>query len=203
MKTADVAAIFARLKAELVPLVARIGEPVDDSCLHGHFPQEQQREFSLEMLSRWGMDDQSWRLDDTVHPFAVSLSESDLRLTPRFDLDNLGGILSCLHEFGHGVYERQVDARYFRTPLQEGTSSSFHEAQSRLWENVVGRRLSTWRFLYPRLQEAFREQLAHVPLDEYHRAVNRVTPNTIRVDADEVTDSLPSVLRSELEREML
>ena len=187
MKTADVAAIFARLKAELVPLVAGIGEPVDDSCLHGHFPREQQREFSLEMLSRWGMDDQSWRLDDTVHPFAVSLSESDIRLTTRFDLDNLSGILSCLHEFGHGVYERQVDARYFRTPLQEGTSSSFHESQSRLWENVVGRRLSTWRFFYPRLQETFREQLAAVPLEEFHRALNRVAPGLIRVDADEVT----------------
>jgi len=47
MKTADVAAIFAHLKAELVPLVAGIGEPVDDSCLHGHFPREQQRAFSL------------------------------------------------------------------------------------------------------------------------------------------------------------
>ena len=203
MKTADVAAIFARLKAELVPLVAGIAEPVDDSCLHGHFPREQQRAFSLEMLSRWGMDDQSWRLDDTVHPFAVGLSESDIRLTTRFDLDNLGGILSCLHEFGHGVYERQVDARYFRTPLQEGTSSSFHESQSRLWENVVGRSLSTWRFFYPRLQETFPEQLAAVPLEEFHRALNRVAPGVIRVDADEVTYSLHIVLRFELERELL
>src|SRR6476659_7322315 len=203
MRTADVAAIFARLKAELVPLVAGIGEPVDDSCLHGDFPREQQREFSLEMLSRWGMDDQSWRLDDTVHPFALGLSESDIRLTTRFDLDNLGGILSCLHEFGHGVYERQMDARYFRTPLQEGASSSFHESQSRLWENVVGRSLSTWRFFYPRLQETFPEQLAAVPLDEFHRALNRVAPSVIRVDADEVTYSLHIVLRFELEREML
>jgi carboxypeptidase Taq len=203
MRTADVAAIFERLKAELVPLVAGIGEPVDDSCLHGDFPRERQREFSLEMLSRWGMDDRSWRLDDTVHPFALSLSESDVRLTTRFDLDNLGGILSCLHEFGHGIYERQVDAKYFRTTLQEGTSSAFHEAQSRLWENIVGRRLSTWRFFYPRLQDTFPEQLAAVPLDEFHRALNRVAPSVIRVDADEVTYSLHIVLRFELERELL
>src|SRR6185312_8139018 len=79
MRTADVAEIFARLKAELVPLVAGIGEPVDDSCLFGDFPQERQREFSLEMLSRWGMDEQSWRLDDTVHPFEAAISEGDIR----------------------------------------------------------------------------------------------------------------------------
>jgi carboxypeptidase Taq len=191
------------LKDELVPLVAGIAEPADDSCLHGDFPPERQRTFSLEVLSRWGMDDQAWRLDDTVHPFALSLSESDIRLTTRFDDDNLGGILSCLHEFGHGVYERQVDARYARTPLQTGTSSGFHESQSRLWENVVGRRLSTWRFFYPRLQKAFPEQLADVQLDEFHRALNRIAPGAIRVDADEVTYSLHIVLRFELEREML
>ena len=203
MRTADVAAVFARLKEELVPLVAGIGEPVDDSCLHGDFPPERQRDFSLNVLSCWGMDDQAWRLDDTVHPFALSLSESDIRLTTRFDDDNLGGIFSCLHEFGHGIYERQVDSRYFRTPLQEGTSSSFHESQSRLWENVVGRRLSTWRFFYPRLQAAFPEQLTAVPLDGFHRALNRVAPSVVRVDADEVTYSLHIVLRFELEREML
>jgi carboxypeptidase Taq len=203
MKTADVAAIFARLKEELVPLVAGLGEPVDDSCLHGDFPPELQREFSLEMLSRWGMDDQSWRLDYTVHPFAATVAETDIRITTRFDDDNLIGILSCLHEFGHGVYERQIDARYARTPLQEGSSSGFHESQSRLWENIVGRRLSTWRFFYPRLQETFPEQLGAVPLDEYHRALNRVAPGAIRVDADEVTYSLHIVLRFELEREML
>ena len=203
MRTADVAAVFARLKEELVPLVAGIGEPVDDSCLHGEFPPERQREFSLEVLSRWGMDDQAWRLDDTVHPFAVPLSGTDIRLTSRFDDDNIMGVLSCLHEFGHGIFERQVDARYARTPLQEGASSAFHESQSRLWENVVGRSLSTWRFFYPRLQEAFPKQLAGVPLEGFHRALNRVAPSVVRVDADEVTYSLHIVLRFELEREML
>jgi carboxypeptidase Taq len=203
MKTAEVDAVFARLKAVLVPLVAGMGEPVDDSCLHGDFPEDRQRQFSLEVLSRWGMDDEAWRLDDTVHPFAVSLSATDVRLTTRFDRDSLTGVLSCLHEFGHGLFERQVDEGYSRTPLHEGASSAFHESQSRLWENVVGRRLSTWCFFYPRLQELFPEQLADVPLDEFHVALNKVTPSVLRVEADEVTYSLHIVLRFELEREML
>jgi carboxypeptidase Taq len=203
MSTADVEAIFDRLKAELVPLVAGIGEPVDDSCLHGNFPTERQREFSLEVLKRWGMDDESWRLDDTVHPFAANISEADIRLTTRFDDDQLMGILSCLHEFGHGLYDRQLDPRYSRTPVAEGASFAFHESQSRLWENVVGRRLSTWTFFYPRLQEAFPEQLEQVPLRQFHRALNRVAPGARRVDADEVTYSLHIILRFELEREMV
>jgi carboxypeptidase Taq len=203
MRTVEVEAVFERLKDELVPLVAGLGEPVDDSFLHGDFPADRQRAFSLALLSRWGMDERSWRLDDTVHPFEVAVSRTDIRLTTRFPRQNLTGVFSCLHEFGHGLYEHQIDQRYSRTPLGAGTSSAFHEAQSRLWENVVGRRLSTWRFFYPLLQDTFPEQLAGVPLEDFHRALNRVAPTVCRVDADEVTYSLHIILRFELEREML
>jgi len=203
MKTAEVEAVFARLKEELVPLVAGIGDPVDDSCLRGDFDPDRQRAFSLEVLRCWGMDDRAWRLDDTVHPFQATVSAADIRLTARFDRDNLNGLLSCLHEFGHGIYERQLDERYSRTPLHDGASSSFHESQSRLWENVVGRALPTWRFFYPRLQETFPERFGDVPLEAFHRALNRVAPSVCRIDADEVTYPLHIVLRFELEREML
>jgi carboxypeptidase Taq len=203
MTTSEVESVFARLKDELVRLVGEVGEPVDDSCLRGTFPGEEQRRFSREVLARWGMDDEAWRLDDTVHPFATALSNADIRLTTRFNDDELSGILSCLHEFGHGVYERQVDERLSRTPLGTGASAAFHESQSRLWENLVGRRLSTWRHFYPRLQETFPEQLRGVPVESFQRALNRVEPGTIRVDADEVTYSLHIVLRFELERAML
>src|SRR5579862_2291158 len=71
LRTDDVEAVFSRLKDELVPLVAGLGEPVDDSCLQADFPPERQRAFTLSMLARWGMDDRAWRLDDTIHPFAT------------------------------------------------------------------------------------------------------------------------------------
>jgi carboxypeptidase Taq len=203
MLTADVAAVFARLKDELIPLVAGIGEPLDASCLHGDFPAEDVRKFSLAVLACWGMDDRAWRLDDTVHPFAIGISDSDIRITSRFDGRSLIGLLSCLHEFGHGLYDHQIDERYSRTPLRDGASSGFHESQSRLWENVVGRGLSTWRFFYPRLQDAFPQQLGDVPLEVFHRALNRVAPGVSRMDADEVTYPLHIVLRFELERAML
>ncbi|MBV8561869.1 MAG: carboxypeptidase M32, partial [Actinobacteria bacterium] len=190
MKTAEVAEVFSRLKPELIALAASVQEPVDDSCLRGHFDAAAQRRFALSVLERWGMDDDAWRLDDTVHPFAGSLSPSDIRLTTNFHEENLVGLLSCMHEFGHGIYERQVDPAFFRTPLAHGVSSAFHESQSRLWENLVGRNLATWRFLYPELRDAFPQQFARVPLETFHRALNKVEPSLKRTDADEVTYSL-------------
>ena len=205
MKTAEVEAIFDQLKTALVPMLRAVaGQPsVDDSCLRGRFPHEAQRRFSLSMLERWGMDRAAWRLDRTVHPFAMSMSPGDIRLTTNFHEDSLHGILSCLHEFGHGIYERQVEARFDRTPLSHGVSAALHESQSRMWENLVGRNLSTWKFFYPQLQQEFPNQFAAVPLEQFHRALNKVQPSLRRVDADEVTYCLHIILRFELERDVL
>jgi carboxypeptidase Taq len=177
-------------------------EPIDDSCLHGSFPRHAQHRVATAILTAWGMDDEAWRLDYTVHPFEVSMAVGDIRLTTRFDEDNIHGILSCLHEFGHGLYERQVDPSFARTSLADGVSSAFHESQSRLWENLVGRRLATWRFFYPSLQRELRA-FQDVPLETFHRALNKVQPTLRRVDADEVTYCLHVILRFELERQML
>jgi carboxypeptidase Taq len=205
MKTEEVETIFDQLKVALLPMLRALADagPVDDSCLHGRFPRDGQRRFSLRVLERWGMDRESWRLDRTVHPFATSMSSSDIRLTTNLHEDSLHGVLSCLHEFGHGIYERQVDPMYDRTPLGHGVSAAFHESQSRMWENLVGRNLSTWKFFYPALQAEFADHFARVPLETFHRALNKVQPSLRRVDADEVTYCLHIILRFELERDVL
>jgi carboxypeptidase Taq len=205
MKTVEVVEIFDALKTALLPWIRSAGdlEPIDDSCLSGRFPRDAQRRFSLSVLERWGMDRAAWRLDKTVHPFATSFAPTDIRLTTNFHEDSLHGILSCMHEFGHGIYERQVDQAYARTPLSQGVSSAFHESQSRMWENLVGRNIATWRFFYPKLQEEFPEQFGDVQLETFHRALNNVHPTFRRVDADEVTYCLHIILRFELERPML
>jgi carboxypeptidase Taq len=78
-----------------------------------------------------------------------------------------------------------------------------HESQSRLWENVVGRSLPFWRWFYPRVQETFPDVLGAVPLERFHRAVNRARRSHIRVDADETSYGLHLILRFELEQELV
>src|SRR5262249_54234480 len=154
------------LKAALVPMIAAVAdaEPIDDSCLHGRFPVDGQRRFSLWALEQLGYDQESWRLDPTVHPFQTAFSISDIRLTTRFHEEHLGGLMASLHEFGHGLYERQISPTLERTPLASGVSAAMHESQSRMWENLVGRGLPVWRFFYPQLQAALPAQFGSVPL---------------------------------------
>jgi carboxypeptidase Taq len=78
-----------------------------------------------------------------------------------------------------------------------------HESQSRLWENVVGRSLPFWRWFYPRLQKAFPDAFSAVPVEAFHRAMNRAQRSFIRVDADETSYGLHVILRFELEQEIV
>ena len=57
--------------------------------------------------------------------------------------------------------------------------------------------------LLPALQEAFPEALGDVDQERWYRAINRVKPSYIRVDADEATYNLHIILRFELEQEIL
>jgi carboxypeptidase Taq len=204
MKTSEVRAVFEELKGELVELVGEVREHViEASFLNGPFPIERQWELERRLLARLGAGPESWRLDETVHPFASSLDPRDVRITTKHRVECLDSLFSTLHEFGHGLYEHQVSLDLARTPLCRGSSLGMHESQSRMWENLVGRSLPFWRHFYPELQEAFPEPLGGVDLESFYRAINKVEPSLIRIEADEVTYSLHIILRFELEQELL
>jgi carboxypeptidase Taq len=201
--TSDVRTVFDRLKSELVPLIEGVAGDGEDPFMSGPFPVEGQRQFSLLILERFGFEPSSWRFDDTVHPFAASMGTSDIRLTSRYVENDLNSLFTAMHECGHGLYERGVSPSLERTPACHGASAAFHESQSRLWENLVGRSREFWQHFYSQLQETFPETLGSVELDRFYRAVNRVQPSLIRVDADEVTYNLHIILRFELELGMI
>jgi carboxypeptidase Taq len=134
---------------------------------------------------------------------SIPFGLNDIRLTTRYAEDDLLSLFTAAHEGGHGVYEHGVSSALDRTLLAAGCSSSLHESQSRLWENVVGRSLPFWRWFYPQVQETFPDVLGPVTLERFHRAVNRAQRSFIRVDADETSYGLHVILRFELEQELL
>jgi carboxypeptidase Taq len=206
MKTAQVRAVFDELKAGLVPLIAQVAErsdAVDDSFLTGDFPIDAQKRVEGQILADFGFTADSWRLDETVHPFASRSGMDDIRLTTKHHEDNMHSIFSSMHEFGHGIYEYAGDRAFARTPLARGTSLGFHESQSRMWENLVGRSRPFWQHYFPLVQEAFSSQLNGADAERFYRAVNRVQPSLIRIDSDEATYNLHIILRFELEQEMI
>lgn len=206
MTTAHVRTVFADLREKLVPIVEQIATcpaPKDD-FLYAHYPRDAQWEFGLGVVREFGYDMHTGRQDYSAHPFSTTFSISDVRITTRIDEAFFNpGFFGTLHESGHAMYEQGVDPRLERTLLADGTSLGMHESQSRLWENLVGRSSAFWNHYFPRAQRAFPDALAGVSGEDFYRAVNKVSPSLIRVEADELTYNLHIMVRFELETALL
>ncbi|ACO47997.1 carboxypeptidase M32 [Deinococcus deserti] len=172
-----------------------------------------QQILALELAQAIGYDLTRGRLDASAHPFEISFTREDVRITTRYHPNFLpGALFGVLHEAGHAMYEQGVSSELSRSVLASdllglyavgGASYGTHESQSRLWENRVGRSRAFWDQHYPRAQALFSSQLADVTVVEFHRAVNRVQPSLIRVEADELTYDLHIMLRVDIESALI
>jgi carboxypeptidase Taq len=206
MRTSQVAAIFGPLTEKLTELVARIKDSaqVDAAFLDRPFPVGRQEEFGRHLLTLLSYPMDRGRLDVSAHPFTTTLGSDDVRITTRYREDQLlSSIFGTIHETGHALYELGFPEELRGTLLAAGTSLGIHESQSRTWENLIGKSRAFWEFNLPVLKKHFPAQLDNVTGDQFYRAVNKVEPSLIRIEADEVTYSLHVVLRFELELRLL
>jgi carboxypeptidase Taq len=213
--TAGLSTLFARLREGMIPLVRAIAdaEKPRSDFLFRDYPVDAQMQFALQMAKRIGYDIDRGRLDITVHPFEVSFTRNDVRITTRVATDYMPmSLFGALHEAGHAMYEQGVDPAYTRTPLATdlislyavgGVSFGAHESQSRLWENHVGRSRAFWVNHMGDIRAAYPGTLDDVTDEEFYRAVNRSEPSFIRVEADELTYDFHIMLRAELEAKMV
>ncbi|WP_440059364.1 carboxypeptidase M32 [Thermogladius sp. 4427co] len=143
------------------------------------------------------------RLDVSAHPFTISVGLDDVRITTRYEgFDFKRSLLSTIHEFGHALYELQIDPGLKFTPLAEGASLGIHEGQSRFWENIVGRSKEFIALIYPVLKENL-PFISKYTVEEVYLYFNTVRPSLIRTEADEVTYNLHIVVRATLEKQMI
>jgi carboxypeptidase Taq len=202
MKTSDVKAIFDRVRPKQVKLIKAIAasKQVKSDFLFKKYNEKKLNDFGVKVITRFGYDWTRGRQDKAPHPFETNFSVNDVRITTRYEEDNpLAMLFSIMHEAGHALYEQGVNPVYERTPLAAGTSLAIHESQSRMWENLVGRSLPFWEYFYPSFKKAFGSQLEGVSLKSFYKAINKVEPSLIRVNADEATYNLHIMLRLELE----
>lgn len=191
---------LAAAQSALVRRVAACGVEQDARWLDQEWPEQGQQAFTLSILRNMGYDLEAGRQDKSVHPFTTSFDIQDVRITTRFDPRNpLTGLSGSMHEGGHALYDQGFIESDRRTPLASAPSLGMHESQSRMWENMIGRSLSFWRYGVTAMARHFPGQLDSVSPETVYRTINRVRPSFIRVDADECTYNLHVILRFEIE----
>lgn len=200
--------LFAPIRDASIALLQRIeasGSSLDAGCLYGTFPPERQYQLCEKAASSIGFDFTRGLIARSAHPFTSSFgSPFDVRFTVRYHERLLAqSLMAALHEGGHALYEQGISQSLLRTPLAGGASSGIHESQSRLWENMLGRSEAFWQGKYALVQEVFSEHFKSVDIATFARALNKVEPSLIRVEADEVTYNLHIIIRFELEQALI
>jgi len=208
MTSRDLERLFAPIRETSMSLLRRIQDSalgIETSFLTGNFAQEQQRALAEQLLGSIGYDFSRGGLALSPHPFTfMGLgAPQDVRLTIRSSDFLPSSMMAALHEGGHALYEQGGDKALVRTPLAHGTSSGFHESQSRLWENVIGRSEPFWHHHYQLVQQALPHPFQQISVQAFSRALNHVQASLIRVEADEVTYNLHIIIRFELEQALL
>jgi len=204
LRTSDVLNLFGSLKPSLKQLIVKVTSA-------GKYPREHELEkipyepSKMEIVNKKVLEFFNFplgkraRLDVSAHPFTIDMGIHDVRITTRYEgVDFKRTLFSVIHEYGHALYQLQIDPSISYTPIGSGVSLGVHEGQSRFWENIVGRSMAFTEFIYPVLRENLDFVRKYTP-EEIYFYFNTVRPSLIRVDADEVTYNMHILLRAELE----
>lgn len=198
--------LLKELSTALVPLLDRlIGKKSSERRARVDLsaPIAVQETFAHEVAHQLGYGVEGGRIDVSAHPFATGLGPGDVRITARYrEQDFREGFFAVVHETGHALYVQGLPMEHWGEPMCHVASLSMDESQSLIWEYFVARSNGFWRYFSSRAQAAF-PRLGEIAMDDFFIAVNEVAPDSLRVNADEVTYNLHIALRFELERDLV
>ena len=184
---------FSQVKDCVVPLLA--------DCMASTRKPGRSWELARDLVALEGVDEKALWLGRTEHPFTGGPSTGFVLIASHaYEDDVLSNVFSMLHEGGHALYEQGVDPAYRYTSLRGGTSMGMHEAQSRFFENLVGRSEAFAPTLLGALTARFPGRFARVTPRQLYLAENCAEPGLIRTEADELTYPLHILVRYEIER---
>ena len=195
---------FSELKKEIVPFLKKIQEKKkslkEEDKLNVLVDEDIQMKFAKYLAAYVGFDFEKGLVETSEHPFTLNLNKNDVRLTTNNKRNiPFSTVFSIIHEAGHGIYEQQTADNLIDTLLGAGGSMGLHESQSRFMENIVGRNRAFWKPLYKKAM-GFYPFLKDIDFEEFIKQINKIEPELIRTEADELTYSLHIMIRYEIEK---
>lgn len=204
-RMAEVDVLFTRLDSFLPDFREQVMEHQAEHVLvkpiAGRYPVEEQRKLSEKLMRALGF---AGRLDVSTHPFCGGVP-GDVRITTRYnESDFIDALQGVLHETGHAVYEQNLPASWRNQPVGHARGMSTHESQSLLVEMQLCRSREFLRYAEPLIATMLGvDGTDDLSAENLYRLGTRVTPDFIRVRADEVTYPSHVILRYELEKSII
>jgi len=165
---------------------------------------DKQEELTKNMTISMGYDSGSGLMIETNwHPNTYVIGAHDVRTSIRYDEgDPEKAIASAMHESGHAIAAQKIPDEYYGMPIGTEPGTDMAEAESRLFENNLGRSRAFWQFWLPQMKKEFEPEMDNVSLDDIYLHINRLNLGPIRTDADELSYILHVIIRYEIERDL-
>lgn len=168
----------------------------------GPFLADAQKRLVRGLLEQVGFPFESGRMDESAHPFSTGYpGDNRITITVKED-DPAMAVMAALHECGHALYEANLPSVWARQPVGAARGMAVHESQSLIVEMQACRSPEFIGWLAPQMTAALGDDPAFEP-ENLKRLYNRVEPDFIRVEADEVTYPAHVILRYRLEKALL
>lgn len=206
MNTEILDKLFSEIKNYVIPFMKRKNDGNNEHSStkadsNEQYPINSQKKISEFLLRYIGFDLEKGIMGESEHPFTMSISYGDTRLTNHYyEGDFINPIFSIIHEGGHGIFEQNIDEKYKYTPMENINYLGLHESQSRFFENILGRNINFWKPIFEDVKKIMPEYKGS--LEDFYNKINVIKPNLIRINSDEVSYCLHIILRYEIERDL-
>lgn len=198
--------MFNQLRDFIIELLKKIETSkveIKKDIFKGVFNKEDQSKMTKDILNRIGFDFEAGRLDEGEHPTMLSSFNKDVRIITSYDdTDFIPGFTTALHGGGQALYEQGIGSDLYGTLLAEPSSMVILESVARFYENIFGKSKEFWDFFSPIIKEYF-PSLKDISKEEFFKAMNKVETSFIRMDADELTYNLHTIIRYEIEKDLI
>jgi carboxypeptidase Taq len=200
--------IFAKLESflkDFIPEVMDHQKKNNYDMLTSKLEISDEIQFALgkKFMDLLGFDFSRGRLDLSTHPQCGGYRD-DTRITTRFDKNDLiSGLMGVVHETGHALYNQNLPSKMKNQPVGSCIGMAMHESQSLIMEMQVGRSREFLNFASKQIKAITGHNIDEFEASSLFKKVNRVNPDFIRVDADEVTYPAHIIMRYKIERQII
>ncbi len=175
--------------------------------LEGEFSRADQMWLNKTILEMMGFDLNRGSLQITaLSPMAGGTVE-DARILIRCGDSSetfLDSLEDTLYQGARGLYTQSLPAEWSTQPVGQDLGTLMMNAQSNLYETIIGRTPQFFEFIAVRAEGVFRQfKNKAFEAENLYRLRKIITPSAIRNDADELTKIFHDVLRYRIERDLI
>lgn len=198
LNTTIVDELFNKLKKELVPLIQKV--KTDNVITYEkRISYNELNKAANILLNYIGFDIKHGILGIYPHGFMEKLDVNTSAIAYSYHNDPASFVSTIIHEGGHGIFEQNISDTLNKYSSFTIDFFDLHEAQSRFYENILGRNINFWLPIYDEVNKVLKLDLT---VEEFVKLLNQVRPSLIRTDADELTYALHIIVRYEIEKKI-